>query len=153
MASHEDMLKNLARASDSFRDLFAPPRMPEIKMPDIKPSPLVTIAEQSIASEFHDRLVHWIKAFDAELDSAHEVGARLVNFGQTFVFHLENLGYWDPALIYFEGRTEDGQRVKLIQHVSQISVALMALPREDPSTPKQPFGFQSIDEARRSEQA
>jgi hypothetical protein len=41
------------------------------------------------------------------------------------------------------GVTEDGNPVQLIQHVSQISVLLMKLPRKDTSKPKQPFGFAS----------
>jgi hypothetical protein len=109
-----------------------------IKVPQ---SPLVVAAEANYASEFHKRLTEWINNFDAALDEAHEVGVRLVSFGQTLVFHLHNIGYWNPSLICFTGVTEDGSPVELIQHVSQISVLLMKLPRKDPSKPKRPIGF------------
>jgi hypothetical protein len=125
----------------TYQDLLPKFRMPEFKMPPLPPNPLVVNAEANYASEFHKRLAKWISDFDAGLDEAHEVGVRLVNFGQTVVFHLESMGYWNPSLITFSGRTDDGNPVDLIQHVSQISVLLMKLPRQDPSTPKHPIGF------------
>ena len=36
---------------------------------------------------------------------------------------------------------DSGAPVELIQHVSQISVLLMKLPRRDPDKPKKPIGF------------
>ena len=98
-------------------------------------------AQAHYASEFHKRLVSWINNYDSTLDQEHEVGIRLVSFGQSVVFHLKDIGYWNPSLISFSGFTEDGKPVELIQHVSQISVLLTTLPRKDPSAPKQPIGF------------
>ncbi len=74
-------------------------RMPDLHLPDIPRNPLMVTAEANYASEFHKRLVKWIGDFDASLDQAHEVGVRLVSFGQTVVFHLSNIGYWNPSLI------------------------------------------------------
>jgi hypothetical protein len=122
--------------------------LPRIEVP---PSPLVTAAQANLASEFHRRLVEWINSFDAALDQAHEVGVRLVSFGQTVVFHLDDIGFWNPSLISVRGFTEDGSPVELIQHVSQISVLLMKLPRRDPSKPKRPIGFASEPEAAEGE--
>lgn len=125
------------------------PKMPEpyrFTMPPIPRNPLVELAEDSYASEFHKRLISWIMDFDASLDGAHEVGVRLVNFGQSVTFHLDDIGYWNPALISFRGRTETGDPVELIQHVSQISVLLLKLPRDNPNEPKQPIGFREDGE-------
>jgi hypothetical protein len=95
----------------------------------------------NFASEFYRRLVKWINDFDSTLDQEHEVGVRLVSFGQTVVFHLDDMSYWNPSLISFQGTTEDGQPVELIQHVSQISILLMKLRRPDLSQPKKKIGF------------
>jgi hypothetical protein len=103
------------------------------------PTRLAIAAELNYTSEFYKRLAKWISDFDAGLDEAHEVGVRLVNFGQSVTFRLNNIGYWNPSLISFHGVTEDGNPVELIQHVSQISVLLMKLPRPNPSAPK--IGF------------
>ena len=70
----------------------------------------------------------------------------MVTFGQTVVFHLEDMGYYDPSLICFFGTTDDGSPVQLVQHVSQISMLLMTLPRKDPSKPKRPIGFVAEDQ-------
>lgn len=115
--------------------------IPEISPSLFKAPQFVINAEQGIASQFHKRLIKWINDFHSSLDEEHEVGVRLVNFGQNIVFHLDNIGYWDPYLISFSGITEDGQPVELIQHVNQISVLLMKLPRKNPEQPKRPIGF------------
>jgi hypothetical protein len=116
--------------------------MPKIH---INKNPLITNAESNYASEFHKRLVKWINDFDASLDDKHEVGVRLVSFGQAITFHLQNLGYWNPSLISFSGIMESGGPVELIQHVSQISILLMKMERKNPDKPKRPIGFHASD--------
>jgi hypothetical protein len=102
---------------------------------------LADIQRASTAAEFCARLENQMKHFDAELDAEHEVGVRLVTFGQTITFHVSKLGYHNPSLIFFYGETPEGDKVQLIQHVSQISFVLMAMPKPDPEQPKRPFGF------------
>ncbi len=102
---------------------------------------LADTADANLASEFYKKLALWISDFDKGLDGRHEVGVRLVSFGQTLVFHLTDMTYWDPSLISFVGITDDGEPVELIQHISQISILLMKLPRLDTSCPKVPIGF------------
>ncbi|OGC89898.1 MAG: hypothetical protein A2142_06725 [candidate division Zixibacteria bacterium RBG_16_48_11] len=97
--------------------------------------------DHNLASEFYKRLTKWISDFDQALDQEHEVGLRLVNFGQTVTFHLESIGYWNPSLISFSGFTDNGDPVELIQHVTQISVLLTKLKRKDLTKPKRPIGF------------
>ncbi len=137
MSDYEKMIKNaIGRPLDYLTPSFE--LMPDFKIP---PNPLVTAAEANYASEFHKRLIKWIADFESGLDEAHEVGVRLVSFGQTVVFHLSNIGFWNPSLMSFSGVTDSGDPVELIQHVTQISLLLMKLPRRDPSVPKRPIGF------------
>jgi Family of unknown function (DUF6173) len=103
--------------------------------------PVLPAPDQNLASEFQRRLVEWITDYDKSLDDAHEVGVKLVSFGQSITFRLYNVGYWNPSLMRFYGISEDGSPVELIQHVSQISILLMTLPRQNPSKPKRPIGF------------
>ena len=119
------------------------PETPRFQMLDLKNirSVVAENVEANYASEFHQRLIAWISAFDESLDQEHEVGVRLVSFGQSIVFHLDAMGYSNPSLISFKGTTTDDDPVELIQHVSQISILLMKLPRKDPSTPKRRIGF------------
>jgi len=117
--------------------------------------PIRNVAVENIhanrASEFCRHLLEWIHEFDASLDATHEVGVRLVSFGQTVIFHLAGLGYANPSLIAFSGETEGGDPVELIQHVSQISLLLMKLPRKNPDAPKKPIGFYAIQTEKEDE--
>jgi len=123
-------------------------KAPSFEMPKIPRNPLIVNAEANYASEFYERLTKWITRFDADLDETQEVGVRLVNFGQTIVFHLKDISYWNPSLISFTGVTDQGQPVELIQHVSQISILLMSLPRQNPQDPKAAIGFRGTTEPR-----
>jgi hypothetical protein len=100
----------------------------------------------NLASEFYKRLVEWINNFDKSLDETEEVGVRLVNFGQALTFHLQDMSYYNPSLISFQGTTDNGEPVELIQHVSQISILLQKVKRKDLTTPKKPIGFIQSDE-------
>ena len=99
---------------------------------------LAEIQKASTAEEFCVRLGSQIKKFDAELDPDHEVGMKLVTFGQAITFHVTGLGFHNPSLIFFYGETPEGDKVQLIQHISQISFVLMAMPKPDPDQPKRP---------------
>ena len=100
----------------------------------------------NLASEFHHRLIEWINDFHKSLDEEHDVGVRLVSFGQSVTFHLEDISYWNPSLISFVGQTENGEPVELIQHVTQISVLLLKMKRQSVQPPKKPIGFASWEE-------
>lgn len=114
------------------------------------PSSLRTAAAQSIsdnrASELGRHIYDKIRAYDATLDQIHEVGVRLVSFGQTVVFRLEGMAYANPSLICFTGKTVAGDPVELIQHISQISILLTKLPRHHPEKPKRSIGFHRMME-------
>ncbi len=77
-----------------------------------------------MADEFHRRLIKWINEFHRSLDEDHEVGAGLVSFGKTVTIHIDDIGYWNPSLISFQGINENGEAVKLIQQ------SLIRLPQE-----------------------
>ncbi|WP_240528033.1 DUF6173 family protein [Bacillus thuringiensis] len=115
--------------------------VPSMNFPQIK-----VATDPNLASEFYSRLVEMINDFDETLDLEHEVGMRLVSYGQTVQFHIEDLGYYNPSLIRFYGRMENGSRVELIQHVSQISFLLIAVKRLNPEEPKRSIGFSNSEE-------
>jgi len=106
--------------------------------------------DYNLASEFHHRLITMINDFQKELDNDYEVGAQLVNFGQKVTFHIEDIGYWNPSLIRFYGKTDDGSPVELVQHVTQISILLVKMKRKDSEEPKRPIGFNTWDEFEKS---
>lgn len=128
-------LKEIFSQQDKIKEsILNRPFIPEI--PNIE-----HLTNPNLASEFHKRIAKLIQKFDANLDQEHEVGVKLVSFGQPIVFHLENMGFWNPSLISFKGFTDQGEPVELIQHVSQISILLMKVKRIDTSQPKRQIGF------------
>lgn len=102
---------------------------------------LADIQRANLASQFAKHLLSRMNRFDENLDADHEVGVRLVSFGQSITFHVSDLSYYNPSLIVFIGLTEDGNRVELVQNTSQISFLLIALPKLQPEQPKRKIGF------------
>lgn len=100
-----------------------------------------TFVNPHLASEFTRRLVKLVNEFNDNLDQEHEVGLKLVAYGQIEMIYVSSIGYWNPSLIIFGGYREDGTPVQLVQHVSQISFLMVKAKRLDPSKPKRPIGF------------
>lgn len=145
-ASREELDNDLKKKMDLLNISL----LQEIKRPYLELPVLPT--DQNLSSEFYKRLTDWINGFDQSLDQEHEVGVRLVTFGQAVTFHLENMGYCNPSLISFSGFMENGEPVELIQHVSQISILLIRMKRKDPNKPKKPIGFaQSFEDEKEEE--
>ena len=99
-------------------------------------------AGKSQAESTYQRLLKYIGQFEAQLDRDHEVGGRFVAFGDDTHFHIADVGYWNPDLVTFDGFDKSGNRVKLIQHVSQLNVLLVAVRKTTPATePPRRIGF------------
>ena len=95
---------------------------------------------KSPAEWAHDRLVIYIRNFESQLDTKHEIALGLAA-DEAGVLRIEGLGYFDPDMITFYGRDENGARTQLIQHYSQLSVTLRAEPKETESDPPRRIGF------------
>lgn len=95
---------------------------------------------KSPAEWAYDRLVLYIRNFEAQLDSRHEIAMGFAG-GEAGVLQIEGLGYFDPDIITFYGRDEDGMKTQLVQHVSQLSVILRAVPKAAPEDPPRRIGF------------
>jgi hypothetical protein len=96
---------------------------------------------KSPAAWAHDRLVAYIRQFEAELDAKHEIAMGFAS-DESGVIRIEGLGYFDPDIITFYGRDETGAKTQLIQHVTQLSVTLRAVPKEAEAEPPRRIGFQ-----------
>jgi hypothetical protein len=80
-------------------------------------------------SWMYERLILSIAKFEEKLDQEHEIGARLVTFGNHEVIHIEDVGYWGPDLVIFYGTSVEGKPLELLQHQSQVNVLLVAVPK------------------------
>ncbi len=95
---------------------------------------------KSPAEWAHDRLVLYIRNFESQLDAAHEIAMGFAG-DETGVLRIEGIGYFDPDIITFYGRDDSGARTQLIQHVSQLSVTLRAVPKTGEDDPPRRIGF------------
>jgi hypothetical protein len=99
-------------------------------------------AAKSPAESTYERLMKYIGQFEMQLDRDHEIGGRFVSFGDDTHFHIADVGYWNPDIITFDGFDQNGNRVKLIQHVSQLNVLLVAVRKMTPAAePPRRIGF------------
>lgn len=96
---------------------------------------------KSPAEWAHDRLVMYIRNFESELDAEHEIAMGFAS-DESGVLRIEGLGYFEPDIVTFYGRDEDGAKTQLIQHVTQLSVTLRAVPKEANAEPPRRIGFQ-----------
>ena len=107
-------------------------------MPDDLPQP--PAEPMGPAQSAYSRIAQYIRAFEAQLNSAQEVAMGFTG-SEAGVLRIEGIGFFDPDLITFYGRDEAGQKTQLIQHVSQLSVLLRAAPVADTSVPARRIGF------------
>jgi hypothetical protein len=95
---------------------------------------------KSPAAWAHDRLVLYIRNFESELDAKQEIAMGFAG-DEAGVLRIEGIGYFDPDIITFYGRDDTGAKTQLIQHVSQLSVTLRAVPKETEEEPPRRIGF------------
>jgi hypothetical protein len=116
----DQTLRSLLDALSPATPAFDPAALiPKVQLPDIN--------RLNPAKWMHERIVRSINSFEEKLDHEHEVGARLVSFGSDQTFHIEDVGYWGPDILTFYGVDRNGCKVELIQHVTQLSVLLIAV--------------------------
>lgn len=114
------------------------------KTPEEKPLPRAVAqkpADQKSPAEWaYERLILYIKNFEEQLDSNHEVAMGFVG-GEAGVLRIDGIGFFAPDIITFYGADQHGIRTQLVQHVSQLNVMLRALPREDTAESPRRIGF------------
>lgn len=110
-------------------------KLPDISPPDFEPLPLV----YSYSDTQFEILSKYIKDFEKTLDSEHEVGFILTNFGQSIIMQVTEISYEKSVLMIFKGYV-DGKMSTLIQHVSQLNFLLTSMDKPA-DKPKTPIGF------------
>ncbi len=111
--------------------------MPRALFPEVEPMPIA----YSYSDTQFEIIKHYIQEFEATVDSEHEVGILLTNFGQTMLMEVTNIWYEKSVLMIFHGYV-NGRTSTLIQHISQLNFLLTTVPR-NPERPKRKIGFTS----------
>lgn len=109
------------------------------------------VSAKSPAEWAYERLVLYIQAFEETLDTDHEVAMGFVG-GEAGVLRIEGMGFFDPDVITFYGQDASGAKTQLIQHVTQLSVTLRAMPKPVPMEPPRRIGFRLRQDLEKSTQ-
>jgi hypothetical protein len=105
-------------------------------MPEVTPE---ADFRENPAQWTYQRLIKQINTFECGLTDEEEIGARLVAT-PAGVFHIEQIGYWAPDILIFIGKNAHGKPTQLLQHYTQLSLELTALPKEK-EIPRRRIGF------------
>ncbi|MHA6265295.1 DUF6173 family protein [Aliiroseovarius sp. CAU 1755] len=98
------------------------------------------LEDKSPAEWAYERLILYIKNFEEQLDNEHEVAMGFTG-GDAGILRIEGIGFFDPDVLTFYGADVEGIKTQLIQHVSQLSVMLRALPKQVESEAPNRIGF------------
>ena len=112
-----------------------PEQMPLPKKLKEKP-----VEDKSPAEWAYERIILYIKSFEEQLDAEQEVAMGFTG-SDAGVMRIEGMGFFAPDILTFYGSDPAGIKSQLIQHVSQLSVTLRALPKQVPGEPAQRIGF------------
>jgi Family of unknown function (DUF6173) len=96
---------------------------------------------KSPAEWAYDRLILYIRNFESQLDATHEIAMGFAG-DEAGVLLIEGIGFFDPDILTFYGRDGEGAKTQLVQHVSQLSVTLRAVPKNaSAEEPPRRIGF------------
>ncbi len=100
------------------------------------------VEAKSPAEWAYERLILYIQNFEEQLDGDQEVAMAFAG-GEAGVIRIEGMGFFDPDILTFYGIDEEGTKTQLVQHVSQLSLVLRALPiaAEAEDEPPRRIGF------------
>lgn len=104
------------------------------------PKEIKDTGPKSPARWAYERLILYIQNFEQTLDNEHEVAMGFAG-DSAGVIRIEGMGYYDPDIITFYGTDPAGTKTQLVQHVSQLSVMLRALPKQIEAEAPNRIGF------------
>lgn len=96
----------------------------------------VSSTAKEAAKNIHEEMI----MFQNGLDDTHDVGVSLVQFGGSIIVLVDKIGYRGYNLVVFYGTDTSGNKVELIQHISQLSFILISYPKEA-EVQKRQIGF------------
>lgn len=109
-------------------------------VPLVSPDVLLPPGPRNPAEKAVERLGEEIAAFEAGLSDKEEVGGVIIGAPGNITFHIVRFYNLNMDILVFEGINEHGKSQRLVQHITQLSILLTALPKLS-ETPRR-IGFQ-----------
>lgn len=105
----------------------------------------VSGAESALSAEcMYKKLLAHIADFESHLTPEQEVGATFVTFGNQPIY-INGIGYHGGDMIIFFAMSDQGEPIKIMQHVSQTNVLLTVKQRYSKHKKPKRIGFISED--------
>jgi hypothetical protein len=128
----------IATSAEAF-EASALPRMHEVHFDPNTATPdeiKQRSGPKSPARWAYERLIMYIQNFEKTLDNNQEFAG-----DSSGVIKIEGMGYYDPDIVTFYGLDPSGTKTQLVQHVTQLSVMLRALPKDVEAEEPNRIGF------------
>ncbi|MEM9498063.1 MAG: hypothetical protein AAGA28_09100 [Pseudomonadota bacterium] len=140
----DDKIETSAEIAESAamprcHEVHADPCRPPTDVPDALAQEPVT--PKSPAQWAYERLILYLQNFEKTLDNQHELAMGFTG-SDVGVLRIEGMGFFDPDIITFYGSDMSGAKTQLVQHVSQLSVMLRAVPKRVEESEPLRIGFQ-----------
>ena len=113
---------------------LTPVEVPSFELPKLK--------SNNPAEWAYERIARQIEEFEQDLAPEEEIGLRLIATPDTSVMHINDVGYWGPDMLIFHGTNQHGKPMQLLQHYTQMSILLTAVPAQE-DEPKR-IGFHLV---------
>ena len=131
-----------------LREVHTNPDQDSAEQGPIPPALKESAAQKSPAQWAYERIILYIQNFEKTLDNNHEVGIGFAG-GDAGVMRIQGLGYFDPDIVTYYGVNGAGAKSQLVQHVSQLSVMLVASPKSAEQEEPNRIGFKLASELER----
>ena len=99
------------------------------------------VDKKSPALWAYQRLILYIQNFEKTLNAEEEIAMGFTDTGAG-ILKIEGLGYFDPDIVTFYGSDGAGNRIQLVQHVTQLNVVLRAMPKPQEAPEPRRIGFE-----------
>lgn len=107
------------------------------------PEAVLEQGDKSPAEWAYERLILYIQTFEEQLDSEHEVGMGIAG-ADVGAVQIQGIGFFAPDMVTFYGADDQGGKVQLVQHVSQLNVMLIASPKTQSEARR--IGFRMVEQ-------
>lgn len=134
-----DTPKTQGETVPRVHEVHADPDAP-VQVREVPKKMCESLADKSPAQWAYERLILYVQNFEKQLDCEHEVAMGFAG-SEAGVLRIEGMGYFDPDIVTFYGSDPVGAKTQLIQHVSQLSVILRALPKLNQESEPNRIGF------------
>lgn len=79
--------------------------------------------------------------YQNSLSNEEDIAIQVVKFNESITLLVESIGYTGCNLVWFEGKDNNGNCLRLVQHVQQLNFLMMTVVIEEPESPKRRIGF------------